>query len=112
MRLINRIGALAQQNFILTGNQGQRINMSLRYAPTQEAWFVDFTLDDFTVRGVRVVSTLNLLRQYRNNIPFGIRVLTNNNLDPYYIDDFSSNRAQMYLLTAEEVAQVESVVFS
>lgn len=107
MRQINKLTNRSLQKIFLTGNAGQRIQMKLRYMPTQNLWMMDISLNDFTVNGLNVVVSPNLLRQYRNNIPFGIAVVTDDGQDPYGVDDFDTGYCRMYLMTADEVEGIE-----
>lgn len=107
MKYLNKITDAAQQRFFLSGNEGAKIEMVLRYMPTQEAWFVDFTYEDVEIKGVRVVNSLNLLRNYRNLIDFGIQCDTVSGLDPYFPSDFADQSANLYLLTEDEVNNIE-----
>jgi hypothetical protein len=66
----------------------------------------------FELNGVRVVNSPNILRKYRNNINFGINCVTSNGLDPYFIDDFETQAAFLYLMDSEDVAETEEFYFS
>lgn len=111
MNILNKITSAAYQQFFLTGNPGQTITLTLRFLPTQNLWTMDLAYNDFSVNSVAVVAGVNLLRNYRNIIPFGICCITLNGLDPYYIDDFSNLNAALYLLSAEEVINLEAEYF-
>jgi hypothetical protein len=112
MRYINKITDAAQQQIYLTGNPGQRISLYMRYLPSQQFWLMDVEYNDFTVKGILVVTSPNLLRAFKNIIPFGIACTTVNGLDPYYSDDFALQRSSLYLLTEAEVEQMEEDTFS
>lgn len=109
MRYLNKITAEASQKFFLTGNTGQRITMNLRYMPSIQGWQMDLSYNDFTANGIHVVGSPNLLRNFKNIIPFGIACVVTDGLDPYYIDDFSSGRAVLYLLSEADVKSVETL---
>jgi len=109
MRFLNKITADASQKFFLTGNPGQRITMTLRFLPTQSQWLMDIEYNDFVARGIHVTSSPNMLRNYKNVIPFGMACVVADGLDPLYIDDFSEGRAAMYLLNASDVQTVEAM---
>lgn len=111
MLLINRITDNAIQRIFLTGLEGERIQMTLRYMPTQEAWYADFLRGDFDLKGVRIVNSINLLRQYKNIIDFGILCDTTNGLDPIRPDDFLTQNAKLNLLDASEVQAIEEAFF-
>lgn len=112
MRYINKLISSPFQTAFLTGNAGQRIRMDLRYNPTQKMWIADFQLGEFSVKGISVVKSPNLLRNYRNILPFGIVVTTADGQDPRNLEDFSTQYAAMYLLTQDEVLELEEFAFS
>lgn len=112
MYYINKLNNSAHQKSFLTGNPGQRITMTVRFLPSQRLWMVDFEYLDFVVRGLALVNSANLLRNYSNIIPFGIMVLTTDGQDPASIEDFQNGYAKIFLLNAAEVEEVELGVFS
>lgn len=111
MKLLNKINATAYQKFFLTGNPGSRIAMELRYLASQQKWIMNLQQDDFVANGIGVVGSPNILRCFKNVIPFGIACKTVDGLDPFFIDSFSTGAAQLYLLTAEEVQTIEDRLF-
>lgn len=58
-----------------------------------------------------MVNSINLLRQFKNIIGFGIACDTINGLDPIRPDAFLSGDAQLYLMDAEEVRLIEEAYF-
>lgn len=112
MRFLNKISDAGSQRFFLTGIPGQRIVMDLRYMPSQELWMMDIEYGDFALRGIVVTASVNLLRNYKNIIPFGISCTTIDGLDPYYIDDFSTQRASLFLMDQDDVQAVERGYFT
>jgi hypothetical protein len=111
MRYLNKIAADGQQKFFLTGNPGPVVTMDLRYLPTQELWMMGLERGDFKLGGIIVTASPNILRNYKNIIPFGIACTTVDGLDPYFIDDFSEKKASLYLLSAAEVEEIEEGYF-
>jgi hypothetical protein len=111
MNLINKLNSDPSQRAFLTGNAGQRIEINLRYLPTQSMWMVDFELDDFIVKNISLVCSPNLLRNYKNIIPFGIMVDTVDGQDPRGVTDFASQYAKLYLLSRDEVIAIEERLY-
>lgn len=111
MRVINKLNSDPFQRAFLTGNLGQRITMDLRYLPTQKLWMADFQLNDFTLKGIVILNAPNILRGYHNIIPFGITCATLDGQDPRGIADFQDEYAFLYLLTQEEVLNLEEGYF-
>lgn len=111
MKYINKLNSNPFQRAFLTGNSGQRITMDLRYLPTQQMWLADFQLGEFVLNGISVVTSPNLLRGYHNVIPFGIVCNTTDNQDPRGLTDFETQYACLYLLSPEEVLEIEEGLF-
>lgn len=107
MLYLNALTNDASQLISLTGIPGKQIRMTLQFMPRIQQWVMGVSLGDFTANGIAVVSSVNLLRQWRNEIPFGIAVIRSDGLDPYTIDDFVNQLTNMYLLNADDVEQVE-----
>jgi hypothetical protein len=111
MLYINKITNDPQQQMNLTGIPGVTIKMTLRWMPRIQGWIAGFALGSTIIEGVQVVTGANMLRQFKNNIPFGIACLTASGLDPYTINDFATQAANLYLLNAADVAALESGYF-
>ena len=108
MKQITRLTDSAQQTFILIGENGEEINFALRYMPTQLSWFFD--IDDgnsLTLKGAYLGVGANVLRNFRNNTPIGLAVISTDGFDPRDISDFTDGRVAIYLLNTEEVSLIE-----
>lgn len=112
MQLIDRLTDAAIQQSILTGNPGQRITLTVRFCASQQLWFADIVWNDFSVYGIGLVNGVNILRNYRNLIPFGMWCDTTDGQDPYTLDAFSTGYAKLYLLSADEVTAIEERLFT
>ena len=108
MKLIDSITADAKQNFTLIGENRQRIKFYLYYLPTQQSWFFDISYGKIDLNGAQLTVGPNILRNYSNNIDFGLAVTSTNGLDPFYLEDFSNGRIRLYLLNQAEVDIVEA----
>ena len=112
MLYINKITNSASQKLTLTGIPGIQITVTLEYMPRIQQWIMGFNDGTTNVQGITITCGVNILRQWKNNIIFGISCLRNDGLDPYQISDFSDQVANLYLLNAAEVAQVEAEWFT
>ena len=111
MKYIDRINNSAIQEFTLTNiDDGSDINCKLRYLPSQFCWMIDVSSGDFAVNGVIVTISPNILSQWSNVINFGIAFTSIDGFESFYIADFKSERTKMYLLSADEVQQVEDAI--
>jgi hypothetical protein len=66
---------------------------------------MDLEYKDFVLNGYKLFKGYNILRKFRNQLPFGIMI--DCELEPALIDDFESERVKMYLLDKSEVEQIE-----
>jgi hypothetical protein len=111
MLLINSITDDPMQQFVLDGIPGVSVGILLRYMPRIQIWNMDVAWNNFTADGVPLLCGPNILRQWRNIIPFGIAITNNYFLDPYSLTDFSGGNSQFYLLDSTDVAAVEATFF-
>ncbi len=108
MLLINQITTAPKQLHTLNLPDGTSATLALEYKPMQVAWFItQLTYRDFEVNNLMVVTSANMLRQFKNRIPFGLAVFVDGNHEPTLPTDFSSGRARMTVLTEEEVDYYE-----
>lgn len=112
MRIITEVGQEPNQKLNLIGENNERIDFVLRYKPSQQAWYFDISYESFSVNGIKVVNSPNLLRQYENIIPFGLGCSVTDGTDPYFIDDFTDGRATLALLNEADIQQIEEELFS
>jgi hypothetical protein len=85
----------------------EAVEITLEFKPSQNAWYYSILWGTFQVKNGRLVTGLNLLRQYRNIIPFGILVYHPENIDPMTIDDWTLNGYEFYMLDETDIAAVE-----
>lgn len=94
--------------------QGTRTNVDLtfRFMPTQMSWYFDFEVDNVSYTGHKLVLGENILRNYKNIIPFGLRVVAEADIEPYAIDDLASGRVSIYILDKDEVKLIEEGLYN
>ena len=92
---------------------GTSLVMSMLFRTTQNGWFftgLNWNNGAWVENGRRIVTHLNMLRQYANQIPFGLACITVNDREPTQQQDFASGASALYLLSAVEVQQVEAII--
>ena len=62
------------------------------------------------MNGYKINHGPNILSSYSNVIPFGLMVLLTDDLDPCLINDFTSGRVSLYLMSSAEVAEMEALI--
>jgi hypothetical protein len=107
MLYINHLTDDAQQQTYITGIPDITINFTLRFLPRIQTWIMGVSYNDFSAQGIPVTTSPNILRQFRNQIPFGIACVTASGLDPYTVEDFLTQASNLYLLNSTDVQLVE-----
>lgn len=112
MRILDGIRAIGTQRFRTTGYENQTIEIVLYYLPAISRWKMDIESGDFVLNGIRIDHHPNLLVQYKNVVEFGIScIVTTDKGEPFLVNDFSSGRCQLVILSKEEVEAVEETLF-
>ena len=107
MRIINSITSQANQRFAFISDTQEQIIFVLKFDPLQQKWFMDITAGNWELYNCAVTCHPNILGKYSNEIDFGVQVYTENNIDPFRIDDFESGFATFGVLSEDEVNQIE-----
>lgn len=111
MQAITNLSDEADQITKVVLDDGSVVTFEFIYQAAIERWTMNVAHTDLTVNGVNLCAGPNVLRDWRNLIPFGLSCLSTDGADPFYIEDFASGRITVYVLTAAEVAAVETTVF-
>lgn len=87
---------------------GKRVVIRIEYKPNQQGWFFnEISTEEITIKGMRIVTSPNILRQFYKLISFGIACETDGGQDPLLDQDFESGRSRLFLLSSEEVQAFE-----
>lgn len=104
MLLVQQVTADALQQQTLILPDGSSILLQLYFRPMQYGWFVNIlSYKSFTLNGLRVTNSPNMLHQFKNKLPFGLACYSADNREPTQQNDFSSGASKLYVLTADEV---------
>lgn len=112
MRLLNNLTNDTQQILTIVLEDGTPIPASLQYISNQQGWFISLSHPLLTLTNRRIVASPNMLRAFREIIPFGLACTTTDGYEPIYVDDFSSARASLYTLNKQDIIIVESTILS
>ena len=66
---------------------------------------------DFVLNNFKVSNGPNILRQFKNIIPFGIQITQTGGTDPILQQAWSGGYNQFYFLDAADVAVIESTYY-
>lgn len=78
------------------------IEFKLVYRPAIQMWFINVSFGAFEVNGMRICASLNLLHQYKKILPFGLFVDILDGIEPFLINDFSTERIILNILDSDE----------
>lgn len=112
MKILNGISDQPKQVMTLTLADGSKAVWSLNYRAQQIGWFWDLTWNSQPVAlGQRLVASPNILRSFINQIPFGLSVLTQGNVEPLNLEDLSDGTTEIVLLEGDDLSLVETAAF-
>lgn len=80
---------------------------SLEFKPNQYSWYFSLSWQTFSVNNMRVTTSPNMLRQWKNILPFGLACLSNPLVDPSTLEAFTTY-SKIYLLSSSEILDVEA----
>lgn len=84
--------------------------LTIEFKPNQYAWFYSLIWNDFATNQELMSNAPNLLRQYKNILPFGLLLNTTSGADPLSQDAFLTT-SSLFLLSADEVLTVEEILY-
>lgn len=105
---VQQITDNARQKLSLILPDGTQFSMSIYFSSAQVGWFISnlsYVPTGFTLNGLRIVNSPNMLQAFRNQIPFGLACNTTSNREPSQLEDFSSGTSILYVLSKDEVEQ-------
>lgn len=79
----------------------------INYNTTRQGWFLDLVGENFKIYGIRITTCPNILRQWSSRLGFGIGILCEQKGEPFFWEDFNTERAKMYLLEPADLEYQE-----
>ena len=102
MKYINTITDNPKQ-FHLIDAGGEIFEFELIYKERVMGFFYNLNYKDKKIKNQRLVLSSNILNQFKNIFPFGLRVHSVNELEPIFIDDLINGKVKIYLLGQDEL---------
>lgn len=112
MQLLTNLTDAADQLMTLTLDDGSTLQLELIYRPNIQRWSANITHPLLTLVGYNLAMSPNILRPWRNLIPFGIAIDSTIGLDPIAIEDWADGNSLIYILNASDVAFVETNILA
>lgn len=89
-------------------SNGTTVQMTVYFIPMQYGWFItSLTYQGFVLNGLRITNNLNMLRQWKDVIPFGLACASTQDREPSQQQDFSSGASNLYILSQSDVEAYE-----
>lgn len=107
MYRFNNLGNEAKQRIEKTLEDESIVTFTFEYKPNQLGWFFGFEYGEYNYQNIRLVTSYNILRAYREYLPFGLRCDTLDGEEPMDLNDFANGYATLYLLTQSDVEAIE-----
>lgn len=108
MLLIKELTSEPKQRHTILLPTGEQVVLTLEYKPMQLGWFIQqIAFNDWEANNLRVVTSPNMLHQFKNQIPFGLACFVSDGHEPSLLEDFSAARAQLFVLTSDEATLYE-----
>jgi hypothetical protein len=112
MQMINNLTDNADQLTNFTLPDATVLQLEFIYRPGIARWHMHLTHPLLTLRGVNLVVSPNILRPWKNIIPFGMAILSTTGLDPMNVTDLSDGTVSVNILSAAEVLMVEQQILA
>ena len=112
MREIVELSQEPNQKYTLITDEGEEVQIVLRYSDSQIGWFIDITVGDLIINGIRLCVSPNILRNYKNLINFGLGCTSTDGAEPYFLNDFSEKRIRVFLLNESDVQEIEETFYN
>ena len=105
MKKIENIGNEGFQKHTIPLPNGDLI-LTIRFLSSVQFWSIDVTYNEESIYGVKL--SCNVLHMRSKNFPFDFIVEDTSaiGLDPYQVEDFSTGRTILYLVEADEMAEI------
>jgi len=115
MILINNVSSDSHQRTTVLLADRTSVVIDLDFHPTTQRWVMAVSRDTFSLKSIPLCVHPNLLRSYRQVIPFGICCIAEDDVDPFDIDDLNNGRVQLYVLdntnSETDVVTVETDIY-
>lgn len=108
MYLISALNDRPKQTFKAVIDGYDTATITIEFKPEQFGWFMSIVWGTFELYNERVATSDNILRQFKNIIPFGILIEGVNAIDPLTIDSWLTDN-KFYMLDQADIEEVEAL---
>lgn len=106
MREIGSLNDSPKQKFRYSLDGYEPVEFTIEFREQQYSWFMNMVWGDFSMYNERIAIAPNLLRQFRNTLPFGIMIIGPDNVDPFSVTAWMDGW-KFIMLDETDVADIE-----
>ncbi len=112
---VTNISSDAHQKTTVLLADNTSLVITLDFLPATQRWVVGISRDTFSAKSIPLCVHPNLLRSFRQVIPFGLSCVASDGVDPFDINDFDTGRIELYVLDntngESNVVDIETQMF-
>ena len=113
MYKIDTLTSNAKQYTTWTFDNNNEVRLYFEYKENQIGWFLGIEYgNNINYKNIRLTTHPNILRAYKNTMPFGMMITTLDGLEPMSIDDFTNGYCSVYMLTQTECKLIEDEYYA
>ena len=115
MQLIQTLTNDVKQKHTIILPDNTSFILQLEYKEVVRGWFYGITYQNYVLPNAidrRLITFFNILHQYKNILPFGIAVSTDDYSEPIFLNDFISGRVVIEVLTSDEVKTITNLILT
>ena len=112
MQKITVLSNDAYELVFMTLTDGSSLQLEFVYRPRIQRWHLNVVHPFLTLNGYNLCVSPNILRPWKNTIPFGIAVTSTDGQDPVDINDLINGRVSIFILQPNEIAMIESEILA
>lgn len=106
------LGAEPKQRVKMLLSDNSEVTFNFEFKSNQMGWFFTFEYANNTYGKFRLATNYNILSMFSTYLPFGLRCDTADNEEPYDINVFVNDYAQVYLLTQSDIGAINQKYYS
>ncbi len=109
MKQLTALTNAPSQRFRMLLETGETLELFFDFLQNQATWFYGFKYRDREIKNTRLVTGLNIMREFVNIFPFSFLVTSANNQPINSIDDFATGKVAVYLVeNKDEIKEIET----
>lgn len=111
MKQLTGLNALPNQSVKIQVDGGDIAEFTFYFKENQRGWFFDIKYGDFECKTTKLTNCPNIIRQFQETLPFGVGCFVNDGGEPWFLNDFETERVQVFLLDESDVQYIGQQIY-